>query len=55
LTVDDDDDKAEQNMTNNSINQYAKGNKVTEGRPNKPSSPEIQMKIKPMNRSWTHF
>jgi len=24
----DDDDKAEQNMTNNSINQYAKENKV---------------------------
>jgi len=45
-----DDDKAGQNMINNSNNQYAQENKVTisailakiKVRPNKPSSPEIQ-------------
>lgn len=56
-----DDDKARQNMINNSNNQYAKEHKVVpiepilakiKVRPNKPSSPEIQRIQFPITLAW---
>ena len=56
-----DDDKAGQNMINNSNNQYAKEHKVVpvepiltkiKVRPNKPSSPEIQRIQFPITLAW---